>query len=520
MMMENQGIKSSTADDQVGHCQAQCQESSIVSSSFSPTRLHDLQAVQSSTFDTPLRRGGGTGAGRPSTLSSPTYYRLMKDQTYHVAGMDLLTYKSDCTRYEETTRRERYDPCCTAFSLKNDRLVTSIRSFDHDILACNRKRAQSDTLNKATSSSLAKPKRNSEDQNHSTVVKSRKRFHSTGPLIGTTVFVGCSSKDSFDSESCSDETISSIETPGEDLKTSLNHWHGSSSSNQLLFLNDNIESNHSNHHSTRVDAQAMLNTTKEPYIEKTSYLLNLPNFFLGSRRRKSKVIQHAKENLHHHGGNVMWQSDNMDSNATVVARDTVSFYRRILQAFFLICLGIVACSNGGELSNNSTRSGVMTGAIAKDSPMASVAKPTDSATAVEIRTVKNFSGAWGLTLSDSEDENLSGNLRKKRRPPKLSEANSMYTQQLSSATQPINFVLTDDEIKKKTKSWHEQGSRKYRYSTSLMTVYHPVDVLVNFAWISLFLTGFVMAWFELTLQCRRSRSSAKHFGGSSYRHNR
>jgi len=453
-----------------------------------------------SSFDTPLRKGrGGQFPIQNSLYSSSSTCVLMKDQTYHVAGMDILTYNKHSP--ENETRRERYDPCCITYSPANSRfLSTSTRSFDVDILASsNRKRAQSDLLKSNSFSAL---KENSRKYNKSVdgqVKSSRQpRKYSTGatgkgPLIGTTVLVGCSSKDSFDCGSCSDETISSIETPGE-----RSNYYRNTSVTNTINQNDDVET-------------CMAENTI-PIMWSSPYLMNLPNFFLGSRRRRSNILKSSRGagtscgNTQHQYYNCnVRQSSDFDSCAA--ATHTRKVPRRLVQLVMVLFMGIVLFSNNTShhemIRYKATESGTTT---------------------AEMRTVKNFSGAWGLTLSDPAEEehhhelmdvtgnnnnNNDNNVFRRKRRPKLSQANSIYTQQLSSPLHSTTFVLTDDEIKQKTKAFDEHN-HKFQYRNKFF----------HFAWAFLALAGIGMATFEILTKYSRTKLVARPVGTLNNRYSR
>ena len=111
----------------------------------------------------------------------------------------------------------------------------------------------------------------------------------------------------------------------------------------------------------------------------------------------------------------------------------------------------------------------------------------------DIRTVQNFSGEWGLTLTDARVENSdksNGHVRKKRQP-RLSEANSLSTQHLSTRMETKKFVLTDDDIRKKTNSVGDFSFRKDRRrgSDRRGTGKEASTALTIFAWILFVLAG-------------------------------
>jgi hypothetical protein len=452
-----------------GECQQEFNILLSSSSPLSPNRGYHSNATQMfASFDTPLRKGG-----HQNSLCSSSTCVLMKDQTYHVAGMDIMTYQRNGGNSSDA-RRERYDPCCMSYSplMKKSQLATSTRSFDHDFLASNRRRAQSDFLKKSKSCTAAAAVASKQN------VRRQSRKYSTGPLIGTTVLVGCSSNDSFDCGcSSSDETISSIETPGE--------------------FNDNrprtpvgrntVAMNSVQDHETSCCALDQ----KVPTLSSSSYWMTLPNFFLGSRRRRSKIIKLSRAT---------------NSSATTnIGKDATKSQRKVMKFILLLLMGITFFSSNNDNNNYNSKHN-----HTRDNPIRS--KSTESGTTGEIRTVKNFSGAWGLTLSDPEEEHgdelTNGNLRRKRRP-KLSQANSLYTQQLSYPIQSTTFVLTDDEIKLKTKQLDEHNPR----------VQHQSKVF-HFAWIFLVLVGLGMAWFEMGKKCRRARLMARPVGSLNNRYSR
>jgi hypothetical protein len=337
-------------------------------------------------------------------------------------------------------------------------------------------------------------------------VKSRQqqRKYSKGPpLIGTTVLVGCSSKDSFDCGSSSDETISSIETPGELSNNTNNNNNNNNNCQRTPASRKTTGMNKDNGHETCLTRQSVP-------MWSSPYLMNIPTFFLGSRRRRSKILNPLRAdstsssitNNHQHNGYNVRPSDFDACAAANLGKDASRLQRRVMQFMVMLFMGIVLFSNTTTTTTNTRDHNQIRH------------KPTESGTTGEIRTVKNFSGAWGLTLSDSEEEHdghellTDGNLRRKRRP-KLSQANSLHTQQLSSPIQSTTFVLTDDEIKQKTKALDEHNKMiQYR------------NKIFHFVWGFLALMGIGMAWFQIGMKCRRTRLMARPVGTLNNRYSR
>jgi len=154
----------------------------------------------------------------------------------------------------------------------------------------------------------------------------------------------------------------------------------------------------------------------------------------------------------------------------------------------------------------------------------SVDLPPKSAVLVEknlegIRTVKNFSGEWGLTLTDSTKELQRGekNGVRKRRRPKLAEANSFATQHLShtDTIRSKNFVLTDDEIKKKTYTSTSNSIKKYGHFGSLKD--KAFSCVLIFMLVSALVVAVATVWKDISrrsrlmkLQLRKSRNFSLH----------
>ena len=361
-------------------------------------------------------------------------------------------------------RQERYDPCCSLQPQTPTQQQAPTASFKN---SGNRKRAQSACkLNSSSPFSLPHEKyeRRSSDQN-------RRRAYSSGPLIGTTVLVLKLSSDSFDCDECSEGTLSSLEEGRE--KRTVGKKALSAMTLPNLPSREMIEAKRRTKSvPTSIQHAEIIRVHPSKVKSRTSSFLKVPTFLMASRWQKS--CMHSEEI------SPTPQSDEPLSRSN--SRKEGMCYRlpsrrRFLHLAAFFSIGILLFSSNNPTSHPD-RHGIPTAhSPIRDSNMG------------DIRIVKNFSGEWGLTLTDTvtaveTSGKRSGNVRKKRQP-RLAEANSLSTQKTKQ------FVLTDDEIRQKTK---KLGGKNHRRSNSRKTDKEASNPIAAVAWMFLIFAGIDMVW--------------------------
>jgi hypothetical protein len=387
-------------------------------------------------------------------------------------------------------RRLQYDPCCT----DSGKVLTSF-DLDNCVLTPNRKRAVSEYgLGSSPTSHGAVRRNRSDDLNNTSTPASNKsnnrRRALSGPLVGTTVLIGNLSRDNM-SDASSDETVSSIESlkafeqpkPMAALAADHQKIHSPAASKLPPVRHPSPISASRRKRNTSPVRTVSTGSSTTTSFKRSSSLLQLPYFFSGSRRRRSAHISNSPQS--HDIACLTGAVDARVVDILPVHNSRLHIQRRWfihLLATISICIILIS----GE---NTPSADVQPQAVKKDL--------VDNR---DIRTVKNFSGEWFLTLTDSAEEVKNSNVRKKRQPH-MAEANSLSTQHLSSPLESKKFVLTDDEIKKRTSLEEDESFGKYRHSESLKRN-EATSGLVIFAWVCLVLIGLDAAWREVTRRCQ------------------
>ena len=401
----------------------------------------------------------------------------MPESMPSVTRMDLFTSKGTSRNGTKAVRLERYDPCCT---ISQSQIPTKAIRFDKGLV---RKRALSEHCLKSSSPlslplSLPLPHRNlrkgctGSEHNRTPLTHNRRRATS-GPLVGTTVLVANLSNASFDSDEGSEETMSSLEEVDLDKRRKVKSLILPELPNRKLFATTRKADS-----CPTIYPQKEENANNPKVICRSSSFMKLPLFLTGSRRRKSSVQPlGALASLQRDVENAFPHRESRKADISMRSRSTAR--KRFVHLVTFISLGVILFA-----SSNSTSD---TGGIDR------AKVPVREKNIEDIRTVQNFSGEWGLTLTDARVENSdksNGNVREKRQP-RLAEANSLSTQHLSTRMETKKFVLTDDDIRKKTNSVGDVSFIKNRRHRS-----HPQGTgketstaLVMFAWIFFLLAG-------------------------------
>lgn len=399
-----------------------------------------------------------------------------------ISGMDII--QASPKSREMRKRRERYDPCCCPPSPTTTNLSSRVvaPNFDAAVLRSNRKRAHSEK-GPWRSPSLRKTSHRSDDKNTTPQSHNRRRAHSTGPLVGTTVLVGGTgrilSQDSLNSES-TDGSISSLE---ESLK-GASQVPMPPKIRPMTAWPAGYPQAYPYHHQNPVQngKQKSLSDMVIPELPKT-------DMALFTSRRKSKNSGQNLPDIESSApsSNSLSQPPMTDVDSSFIStlKRKWTAKRSLVNLIFFLSLGIISFSTLNGPSED----------IVKTKPLQ---PPVKKNLEEDIRTVKNFSGEWGLTLADAADEvKRDRNVRvRKKRQPRLAEANSLETQRLAfhvDSTSSNHFVLTDDEIKKKTSSRGEDNFGKHQHSGS---------ALVVLAWVCLLVIGFNSVWGEMIRQFR------------------
>lgn len=408
---------------------------------------------------------------RDTTSSSPMILTSssMPESKPSVTHMDLFTSKGLSRNGTKAARLERYDPCCT---FSKTQTPTRVISFDNGLV---RKRALSEYGLKS-SSPFSLPHRNLKactENNRTPLAHNRRRAYSSGPLVGTTVLVANLSAASFDSDECSEETMSSLEEVDLDRRRKMKSLVLPELPSRELFATKRKAES-----CPTIYPQKEANANTSKVMSRSSSFLKLPQFLTGSRRRKSSVQSlGAVSSLQRDVENGFPRRESRKSDIHIRSRSTVRKHFVHLVAFLSLGVILFASSNSTSDTDGIDRAKV----------------PVREKNIGDIRTVQNFSGEWGLTLTDARVENSdkSNEHVRKKRQPRLSEANSLSTQHLSTRMETKKFVLTDDDIRKKTNSVGDFSVRKdrRRRSDPRGTGKEASTALVIFAWIFFILAG-------------------------------
>jgi len=441
---------------------------------------------QLTTIDTPTKRRWSP----PPILTSYSLPKSMPSYTHgHPIGNSMKKLNG--------RRQERYDPCCSIHPQTPTRHAPPTRSFD---TSGNRTRRHSEyNLNPSSPFSLPHERLHNKNSTHN-----RRRAYSSGPIIGTTVIVMNSSAAAFDCDESSEGTMSSLEE-GDREK-----WATNKKALSAMTLPD-------------LPTREMIDTNRRT----KSVPVNIQNTEISSYRSRTKSRTASFLNLLPpciHSAKIppLPPSDkglNHSNSRKQGMRSRLPTLRLILHLAVFASFGIILFSTSNPTSD--------THGVPKTNP---TIRDIDMG---DIRTVKNFSGEWGLTLTDTEIDtdtqtneaaessgrHSSGKLRKKRQP-RLAEANSLSTQHLSFV-EAKQFVLTDDEIRQKTKKLGDNFYRKNRRRSSYRKVgKEAANPIYIFAWIFLILAGINSAWRPISGWLRRldERDSSTSFPPSLSHH--
>lgn len=421
-----------------------------------------------------------TTASSPTILASSSMPESMPSVA-PAPHMDLFTSKGISRNGTKAVRLERYDPCCTISQIQMQ-TPTRVISFDNGL---GRKRANSEYgLKSSTPFSL--PHRNlrkaCSENNRTPLAHNRRRAYSSGPLVGTTVLVGNASAASFDSDEGSEETMSSLEEVDLHTRRKIKSFLLPELPSREIFATQTLRKAESN---PAKYSQKEANAIHPKVTSRSPSFLKLPQFLTGSRRRKSSVqpmgtISSLQRDLE----NGLSRRESRKADIYMRSRSTARNHFVHLVAFVSLGVILFASSNSTSDNNGIDRAKV----------------PVREKNIGDIRTVQNFSGEWGLTLTDATGENNDSRIDndneqvRKKRQPRLSEANSLSTQQLSTRMENKKFVLTDDDIRKKTNSvddysFRKDRRRRRRRSDTQRTGKEASTALVIFAWIFFVLAG-------------------------------
>lgn len=436
----------------------------------------------------------------------------MPDHTTSIGGMDVFSSMKFSSHKKKRVRRERYDPCCCPPS-PSARLSAPI-SFDLDVRPSpNRQRAQSEYGLKSSPRvrNGSSPRTNNGvfDWEVPKREHNRRRAYSSGPLIGTTVLVGSASGGSL--SDASDETVSSLETSRKGKRPELK-------------LNIDLNTEPLQQQQQRQNLEPSLSLFTIPVLPSPARTPRRQG-----RRWKSEPTVGSPRNSSHTSHKLssfvptipallresrtrqqMQESDIKSPNpvmANACGQSVRKPRRRLIQSIHLglcISFGMIMIIGTGMTSTNSYAANPTS--TAKDNDLG------------HIRTVKDFSGEWGLTLTDTAEEEVEvnhGNSRvRKKRQPRLAEANTLSTQHLSSKLEFKRFVLTDDEIKKKTTgtSLDHDSFGKNRNSGSWNEEFF--SGIFKLLWVCLWLFGGNVLWRGLAGQSRLWRLQVRRAIGT------
>jgi len=279
----------------------------------------------------------------------------------------------------------------------------------------------------------------------------------------------------------------------------------------------------------------------------SSSFLQLPDFFNVSRRRRSAMAMHSnvelvsaldcRNNCNSNGNNTN-DSTNANSNPRTA-------FSRLVRLTTCITMGFILLTN----SNPSDKS-----TATRNLQASTISKEKEDLGGSSMRTIKNFEGGWGLTLSDAnvgsglepnrvvpnvpavtlEQNKTKGRIRKKRRP-RLAEANTLSSQRLSHMDaglgvgnanlkaapvprRPKKFYMTEDEIRKKSTSFQNEVFRE-RHGPSSRKGYGAITNVMLLCFIgSLLFIIFTLAVGEVKRQFRFLRVIARCTPASQYEH--
>jgi hypothetical protein len=503
----------------------------------------------------------------PSLVTSKSM-SAAEDCRSSISGMDIIRL-SPRGPQDQAPRRERYDPCCpsspsshknfnpNSSSQHQQQLYTCPSRSSGAGLRSNRKRAHSEKVPpkcmKSQGSSSPSYEGRKTPQAHN-----RRRAYSTGPLVGTTVLVGSQghgsgptitgvrrnlSRDSFDSGDSGDGSISSLE---ESSKGSQKQEKKKAVFPKIMspkfrptsawpadypqaypYRHQRLDTNQ-NHELNNINQQDSLHLKL-----KDMFIPDLP-----------KYIKPLKNNSVDASVSTAPPAGPKDPTVPCSVKESLPFANtlfrrlslrsRILKIIVFVSMGIISFSTISStppaLGEGNTYQYIR---VNDKVPQSSVKTNLE-----DFHTVKNFSGQWGLTLTDEVDEDKKDRTvrgRKKKRQPRLAEANSLKTQHLPSHLEwnagagsgsdaaavrnSKNFVLTDDEIKKKTTSLHERSLKPKPSPFAFKGIFSWVVLL---AWICLIGIGLSTVWGEMIRQIRmlRLQLRRKSYNGSSHYHNR
>ncbi len=428
--------------------------------------------------------------------------------------------------------RERYDPCCCPPSP-----IANIRGGSGAVVRSNRKRAHSEKgpWSSSRSNSKGGMRTLAGDLNATPQAHNRRRAHSTGPLVGTTVLVSGGrsfSKDSLDSEDGSTDgsSISSLEESFKAMPASgqMSMPMQPKLRPMTAWPADYPQAYPYKHHKSPTKSGKPLTLADMAIPE-------LPPALPSSHRKRNSLKGHDRNcdlespvpsstsRTHPHP---QLTTTDLSYIETLTRNFTTIFSRRrLVNLVFFVSLGIVAISTLNDPSQTAHPHTI--GSSSKQN-LGGIDTETNSLMDTSFRTVKNFSGEWGLTFTDAAEEaQRNGNVRtRKKRQPRLAEANSLDTQRMTynhldgtSIKMPRSssnhFVLTDDEIKKKTKSRGEDNFGKHQKSSSFK---NRPSAMVAFAWISLLAIGLSSVWGEMIRLLRMMKLLMNRMSTSRYNH--
>lgn len=477
----------------------------------SPRRIHsrNLQASSKTSMNTPNVGVNNSWhrIGLPFS-ESPTQASASIPSTRSVSGMDIISPKS---LTEKRRRRERYDPCCPVSPTNLSSQLLS-QSFDGGMLRSNRKRANSEKGPYPSPHYKRRLQGLDGEESHTPRKHNRQRAHSIGPLVGTTVFLEgrSTSHCSLDSADSTDRSISSLEEASlKETKKKVQIRMQPKFRPTTAWPADYPQAYPYKHQLPKRALSNMVipelpsaesitasRRTASAPVSSTSFC-EYPINFLKLNKRCSLHGASCRSGIDPEASSSrQFQSCRSSRNSPCIINKIQGRWAsqtRFLKSLMLLCVVAVAISSLDVTTRN----------------LQSIDLPPKSAVLVEknlegIRTVKNFSGEWGLTLTDSTKELQRGekNGVRKRRRPKLAEANSFATQHLSHTDTmgSKNFVLTDDEIKKKTYTSTSNSIKKYGHFDSLKD--KAFSCVLMFMLVSALVVAVATVWKDIS---RRSR---------------